>query len=225
MAYLRPFHRLVMIGDMYQDKFNVTLSIGSAGVDAPAVTDTLLASVAGVVSTWWPKAPGASLGIGISSAAKLTSIKLNRINTAGHYQDAEAKEYIYPGAIAGTGTAGVPPQLSLVVSLRGAAPRSHGGKGRMYFPPTTGTNTGLDSATGQITVALATNHANGIASLLTSIASAYVSAGITAVPGIASAAGAGAFQAVDYVHVGRVVDTMRSRRNKLLEAPVIVDVT
>jgi len=42
---------------------------------------------------------------------------------------------------------------------------------------------------------------------------------VGAVAGIASRAGTGAFQGVQRVTVGRVVDTMRSRRSTLKEEP------
>lgn len=222
MAYIRPFHRLVIIGTMYNEIFNTTVAFGGISTDPGEVTDALLEDVAAAVATWWPKTSGAAGGIGISGSALLTSIKLNRINTSGHYQDGETKQWIYPAPIAGPGFTGVPPQLSLVASLRGVNPRAHAGKGRMYFPNSSAVQGALDTTTGQLGTTVCTQHATGVMNLLMSINAAYVTNGVTAVAGIASNVGGGAWQPLTAIRVGRVIDTMRSRRNKLVEAPVEV---
>jgi len=225
MSYVRPFHRLVIIGTLYQDIFNVTCAFGSVGTDPGEVTDALLEDVATAVGAWWPAAIGTpGNGIGISGSAKLTSIKLNRIGTDGRYMDAETKQWIYPSPIFGGGSGGGAPQLSLVASLRGPDPRARAGKGRMYFPNSSAADGSLDLTTGQVTEVSATQHAQGVMNLLLSIDAAYVTNGVTAVAGIASNVGAGAWQPMAEIRVGRVVDTMRSRRNKLTEAPVTVTV-
>jgi hypothetical protein len=214
-----------MIGTLYQDVFNVSCAIGTATAGLPAVTPALLAGVAGAVSTWWPKTLGAGGGIGNSASAKLTSIKLNRIDTAGHYADSTAMTHVYTTPVAGGGFASIPPQLSLVASLRGAAPRAAAGRGRMYFPPGTGTSSNLDPDTGQVSTGTASQYATGVAALITAITAQYVANGVTGVVGITSSVGTGAFQAADVVRVGRIIDTVRSRRNKDLEAPLEVDIT
>lgn len=221
MAYPASFHRLVIIWDAYGDKCNTTLAIIPAGgAVMPAVSDSLLASIGGYVAAWWALTPAsATKGLGISSSAKLTSVKLNRINTAGHYQDAGTKEHVLSPSIAGPSGGLIPPQLSVVGTLRGVNERAHAGKGRMYLPITAAMITGMASD-GRLTTTSALEHANGVASLVSGLIDLYISAGVTAVPGIASKAGAGAFQGVNKISVGRVIDTMRSRRNKLVEAPV-----
>jgi len=223
MAYSAQFHRLVMIGTLYDDIFNTTLSIipGLSG-SMPAVTDTLVDDVATAVANWWPLQAGSSpTGFGINANAKLTSVKLNRINTSGHYADPDTKEHLFGTPIAGGYTAkGQPPQLSVAVTLRGQDPRARAGKGRMFFPVCQYATEGLD-ASGRLSDASALIVANGAGNLLGAINDVYLSASINAVAGIASAAGTGAFQAVDTITVGRVVDTIRSRRNKLDEDPVV----
>jgi len=220
MPYPASFHRLVILGTLYSDTFNVTLSIvpGLTG-SMPAVPQTLANSLGAAIGTWWDDtyaSTGAS-GLSITGNAAYTGIKLNRINTAGHYQDTPTIQYIAPTPIPGGALNGSVPQLSLVTSLRGQNYRQHAGKGRMYFPPGTGTG-GLDSS-GRVSVTTAQNHAIGVRRLLGIVLDSYATAGINAVPGIASNVGSGAFQAVAAIRVGRVVDTMRSRRNKLLEDP------
>lgn len=220
MSYPAPFHRLVMIGSLYTvDTFNVTLSIIPTSGTMPAVTQTLADQVRAVVGTWWPKivtgVPNTSGGIGMISAAQLTSIKLNRIGTDGLYMDPDAIESLTGTPISGGGTATLPAQLSLVTSLRGIAPRARAGRGRMYFPPTS--VCGAVTADGRLGSGDALGSAQGVRNLFGAINDVYLAASIPSVVGIASKAGLGAFQGVDVVSVGRVVDTMRSRRNKLAE--------
>jgi hypothetical protein len=217
MAYLFPFHRLVLIGDLYGDKFNTTLSIGNAAHSAmPAVSPALLTSVGGYVEGWFARTT-ASRGCSIISSAKLTSVKLNRIGTNGLYQDPVTMEYFPSSPVSGGGTARPPAQLSLVATLRGDAERAHAGKGRMFIPPTDPViSMGTD---GRITTSQALAHANGVKALIQDVVAAYLAAGVTGSVGITSNIGAGAYQTVTKVSTGRVVDTMRSRRNKILEDP------
>lgn len=221
MAYPASFHRLVIIGQLYDDVFNTTISMVPTGGSLPAVTDSLLTAISDVVRIWWPKGAittGFGGGCSIGGSAILTGIKLNRIGTNGLYQDAIAKESILGTPVAGIGTSGLPPQLSLVASLRGASPRAKAGRGRMYIPPSNGINSGLDTH-GKVPDSVVNGHAKGVVTLLQTLNSAYATAGVSAVAGIASKAGVGAFQPVATVAVGHVVDTMRSRRNKDDEAP------
>ena len=221
MSYAASFHRLVMIGDLYTDVFNMSLSIvPNGGTGMPAVTDALLADVAADVGAWFPKSQQLSLGGGlsISGSAKLTSIKLNRINSAGHYQDPGTKEHVYPTPIPGVSSSTtIAPQLSIAATLRGANERALAGRGRFY-PPITLSSSAVASD-GRLAVTATQYYAYGVMSLINAINDSYLSAGVNALVGIASRSGAGAFQSVQKVSVGRVVDTMRSRRNKLAEDP------
>lgn len=222
MVYARPFHRLVVMGSLYSDTFNVTLSIGSL---LPAqmleVTPALLIQVANHVDTWWndPLSSGSTGGLSLAADAKLTGIKLNRIDVDGKYMDSETYEHTYPTPIAGSGPAGAVPQLSIVTSLYSAHPRTTGGKGRMYWPPSQLTATAL-GADGRISAAGAAQYAQGSAQFIRTINAAYSAQSVPALACIASKVGAGVFQGIEEVGVGRVVDTMRSRRNKLDEDKV-----
>lgn len=217
MPYPASFHRLVMIGDLYADTFNVTLSIVPVGGSSlPAVSGALLADVADTVATWWDNPVASGTGLTINGAARLTSIKLNRINAAGRYQD-DPVEHTYPSAIPGGGSVGgIPAQLTIAATLRGPDDRARAGRGRMYFPPSLYCQSGI-GADGRLTVSNADQYADGVVFLLAGINDSYLSQGVVAVAGIASKAGAGAFQACSSVTIGRVVDTIRSRRNKQLE--------
>lgn len=210
MPYPGQFHRLVMIGSLYSDTFNCTLSIvpsalGELGM--PAVGDATLASVAAAVSAWWNHGTTA-MSSGTISAAKLTGIKLNRIGVDGRYVDPVTYEHTYPTPIASGVSSNEAPQLAVAITLRTAIERGRASKGRFYLPPTVAvTALGTD---GRSTVAQALAQANGAKALITSLNSIYTAIGRV---GVASDAGAGRFEHVTHVSVGRVPDTMRSRRS------------
>ena len=213
MAYPGQFHRLVMIGTLNTDIFNMSLNMVPSALGElfmPAVDDASLAGVAADVSTWFTKNLGAG-GVGFSHACKLTSIKLNRIGTDGHYVDPIAKEHLYPAPISGPLAGDFAPQLSLVATLGTRLERGRGSKGRIYPPPSAAIFIGTD---GRVSTANALDHANGIKALITSINTRYTLIGRV---GVASSAGTGLFEHVTRVSTGRVVDTMRSRRNKVVE--------
>jgi hypothetical protein len=224
MSYPAPFHKIVMIGNLHSDIFNTTLSVvPTGGFAMPEPSTGLVATVAGLIGSWWdnPLATGVGNGITINQAAVLTSVKLNRIDTAGHYMDNTPHEFTFGTPIVGGGGGVCPPQLTIVASLRGVADRAKAGRGRMYFPPSQLCTSSL-AIDGRLTAPNALQYASGVRQLLGQINDAYLAAGLTAVCGIASKAGSGAFQGVSSVAVGRVVDTMRSRRNKDTEAYEVV---
>jgi hypothetical protein len=213
MPYPGQFHRLVMIGSLYAEQFNMTLNIvpsalGELGM--PAVGDLTLAAVADDVATWFPLAVGGG-GVGIISNAKLTSITLNRLDTAGHYMD-NPQEHIYPTPIAGSSGALLAPQLSIAVTLGTQLDRGRGSKGRIYLPPTSSMST--LATDGRLTQAFALAVATGFKPLIDAINGTYVGIGKV---GVASNTGAGRFEHITRVSVGRVLDTMRSRRTSLAE--------
>lgn len=211
MPYPGQFHRLVLIGELYTDTFNTTLAIvpsalGELGM--PAVGTSTLTAVAGIVSAWWNNAT-AGAGSGAIQAARLTGIKLNRIGIDGRYVDPVTMEHTYPTAIAGINSAVVAPQLAVVATLRTAIERGRASKGRMYLPPTQAISA-LVAGDGRSSAAQALQQANGVKALITSLNSTYTAIGRV---GVASDAGAGRFEHVTAVSVGRVPDTMRSRRS------------
>ena len=214
MPYPGQFIRLVIIGSLYDDIFNTTVSIvpsalGELGM--PIVNQATLDAVASDVEAWWTAAVGSG-GIGPISHAVLTSIKLNRLDTAGHYADPIAMEHVYPTPIPGAYTGNFPPQLATVATLRTSLARGRGSKGRMFLPPNQAYGT-FDTS-GRLTASAALAVAQGVKGLFDRLNASY--AGIGRV-GVASDAGTGKFEHVTQVSVGRTVDTMRSRRSTLVE--------
>lgn len=228
MPYPSNFHRLVITGGLYSDTWATSLSLvpfGSPGsMGAPLVTPALLASVAGAVNTFWSTGGGSN--VGATGSATLKSIKLNRIGPDGKYVDPVTMEHIYPTPVVGGGATGHPPQLAVVVTLRTAVERGLASKGRMYLPSCTGFH--QLQTDGRATTTDAQRVANAAASFAIQLNSIYGALPSTDESrlrvGVASNTRAGEFRTALSVTVGRVPDTMRSRRSKQIESPVTAPV-
>jgi hypothetical protein len=118
---------------------------------------------------------------------------------------------------AGTGTSRFPPQVALVATLR-AAQRGPARLGRIYLPGPAQT-IGSDW---RLSVANQTNYLNAVVTFIKAAANSWNASDplfdVAAVN--VSKVGAGALQRVEFVSVGRVLDTQRRRRNKLVEERV-----
>lgn len=221
MGYPQSIHRLVILGTIYSETFATSLHFGTVtGTPMPAVSQALLDAVAASVAAWWPRS-GTSVDPSLLNINKLTGIKLNRIDSGGHYQDSVTMEKTYPTPISGAGSPyAAPSQLATVVTLRTAVERGKASKGRMYFPLMAGFQAvGTD---GRAIPADALRAANAVKTLIDGINLDYAGGAGGGVGGraiVASAIGAGTIREVTGTSCGRVVDTMRSRRNKLAEDP------
>lgn len=214
MVYAASFHRLVLTGTLYGDTWSTSLSIVpnflTTWVGMVPVSQASCDTVAGIVGTWF--GANTPTGPGFISSCKLVSVKLNRIDVNGHYEDQAAREYVFPTPVPGQNSGLVAPQLTTVVTLATAVERGAGSKGRMYLPP----NVSQQSvqSDGRITPAVAQAQAQSAKNLFTSLNDHYTAVGSV---GVASDVGSGAFNHVTTVRVGRVIDTMRSRRSTLIE--------
>lgn len=217
MAYPGSFYRVVLGGSIYSEKWNTSLNYFAGFLDKPADA-SILATVASATSAFY-SANGSPTGVGFVAASKLEYVKVNRINTAGHYQDPNPMTHDYPSAIVGTGTIqNVAPQLTPVVSLLTAFDRGLANKGRMYLPPAAGF--WQPGADGRATAADAARIATAVASYINQINAAFdawAGAGDAGYVAIMSNRGAGAQHQVTKTATGRVIDTMRSRRSSLAE--------
>jgi len=217
MAYAGQFLRLVLIGTIYDDIFNTTVSlVPVSGSTVTRPTTALLTDLAVPIQAFWSN-PQTSGGINITSSARLTSFKLNRIGPDGRYVDDTVYEHVFTGGIAGAGTSGQPAQIAMAATLRGLDERARAGKGRMYFPANN--NTDVLGSDGRIIAGNAQQAAQRIYSFLQNIDGVLIDSSWDAKVGIASRSGTGAFQGLARVTVGRVPDTIRSRRSKLDEDP------
>lgn len=224
--YPDSFHRLVLLGTVYGDIWNTSVVIApdESAVGVPEVTESLLTAVANVVSAWYTNATGT--GAHFCAPWALTGIKLNRIGPDGLYQDGVTYEHTYAGPLAGSFNAYPPAQLATVLTLRTAVERGHASKGRMYLPPCEGFQS-VDPSTGKATIPNALRVAQAGALLVDGLNDAYNAAfpDFSAMEvAVSSKIGLGLFRRVTRVSVGRVTDTMRSRRSAISELPEYSDV-
>lgn len=214
MVYPGEFYRIVVIGNLYSDVFNFTLSMVPTALGEISVPESSAAfaeDVGQVVEAWWTNST-AGQRPDISQRAVLTSVKVNRIGPDGRYVDNEVYEYTLPAPVGGTTSLNQPAQLATAVTLRTALARGRGSRGRFYLPPNAAmAAVGSD---GRSTAAQALAVANSAAYLIQQLNNQAL---LIARVGVASNAGAGRFEHVTEVSVGRVTDTIRSRRSSLDE--------
>lgn len=215
MAYPKPFYRIVIGGTIYSETWNTSLSVYAA--DDQPVSPALLAAVADSVADWY--SDGNAAGGQFHTQAPLTYVKVNRIGTDGRYMDPESMTHVYPTPIPGGGAGtGVAPQIAIVASLKTDFERGLASKGRMYLPPATGFIN--PSSDGRATTLSAERVAGSVSTLINRVNTDFetVNGGdFGGTVAIISDKGAGAFHFVTSVVVGRVLDTMRSRRSSLDE--------
>lgn len=222
MPYAESFYKMTVIGRQGNgDDFNWTMNfIRTSGLFAPEIDPTLLASLAGVVGTWFPKRLTA-VGPGFYSSVTLTSLKVNLIGTDGKYVLDTTNEHVYTTPIAGGFSGNFIPQAAVVASVRTASERGLASKGRFYLPPTeafAGAALGTDL---RMSAANCTSLATNVADLVDKLNDAFA-AGASGDEGVmrlgnVSNVRTGAQKVATGIAVGRVVDTIRSRRNKLVE--------
>lgn len=205
MTYPANFLRLAVTGPLHTtESFTYTLSFMRT-VSGTAAPTSVPAGVRSAVETFHAAVS--------SSAAKIQRIKLNEIGPAGKYVSPQTVEHDYAGSpFAGTGAVSNPPQIALAVTLRTAVDRGRASSGRFFIPsPLAGV-----LADGTLAPAFASTVLGHVNTFLGSMH--------TALPGyrvcVASNVGTGTIREVDHVEVGRVLDTIRSRRAKLPEAYV-----
>lgn len=205
MAYSQPFLRLAVIGTLYEvESFTWTLSLRQnfPSEDYPEVVPQ------GVIDavTTFHTASEVSTGAG----ARLTTIKLNKIGTDGRYvSQGDTVQHDFEPSIPGVGTSNLPAQIANVVTLRTAAQRGRASSGRFYYP-----------ATGRAVQSDGRLSA-GAALAIAADATALLNGLNAALPGwkvaVMSSIGTGYARDVTHVEVGRVYDTMRSRRRSMEE--------
>lgn len=174
--------------------------------------ETALTAAAAVLNTWFIGGPS---GIGsplISQNARLAWVKLNRIGVDGRYvrEQTNLFEFETPSA-GGVGTNAHPPNVALAVTFMTNVNRGLANRGRIYLPaPAIAVG-----STGLIAAADADRVNAGMATLLTDL---NTDVGLGAAI-VASKERSGASRLITGTRVGRVLDTMRSRRAQLDETP------
>lgn len=152
----------------------------------------------------------------MSSSAVMTTIKLNEIGPDGRYVNrSETVLHEFETGIPGYASGGLPNQCALAVTLRTAARRGLAHSGRFYLPYLRG----LQNNGGQIVSAAADSIADQVTVLLNSLNAALDPWRVSVMSDVRD----GAARPVTHVEVGRVVDTIRSRRTSIPEAYVVGD--
>lgn len=204
MAYSDPFLRLVLIGTLYDtEDFTFSLSLISIANPQPAVPSEVPQAIIDACAAYFA-APSM-----ISQAAELVTLKLNLIGTDGRYVGDETVFYDYPTPIRGSASNNIVPQVAYVVSLTTDAARGRAHAGR-YYLPTPGPGV---SAAGYLDPTNVGIMRGPTITFLNAINAAISDWDV----GIVSDIGTGQARRVTGAKFGRVLDTMRSRRNKFTE--------
>jgi hypothetical protein len=205
MAYPTRLLRLVVAGPLFTtERWSTSLNLcdfGAATTPPTTVAAGLMAAVEGLIynSSFAP-----SVGI--------DSIKLNEITTAGKYSSVLSPvEHVYGSPVVGTGSAMGAPQLAVVASLMTNAMRGYACRGRMFLPPPVYVgNLGTDGR-------LTTGNQASLGGLITTFLNAINTELDPFRVVVASNIGTGMVREVKAARVGRVLDTIRSRRTSIPE--------
>lgn len=208
-TFTQPHIKVTVIGDAWDGgetwQFGVNCSFGAGGEPTNAGLQTLADALAVPTQTFIQSSETL-----VSSNAHLTSVKCALIDVTGHYPAASAPGiHAYVPPIAGSGPANAIPQATIAVTLLTDIPRGRASSGRFYLPPT---SPGIQSD-GRITVAVRDALAGRAKDWLNAVRGNILVGEILVMSGL----GTGTTGVVDRIGVGRVVDTMRSRRRSLPE--------
>lgn len=207
MVYASPFTRLQVSGTGFGAEI-WSWSLSFTG--APDV-DTVPAGVVSAVDSFHR-----TTGL-IGGAAKMTTIKWNRLDTNGKQDPVKPTtlhEFVPPVA-GGGGASFMPSALTLAVTLRTARRRGPGSAGRFYIPYVA---MSPNSGDGRLPEADALTYANEVGEMVNAITTATGSQLV-----VASQGGIGqgpAHVSVSRIEVGRVHDWISRRRNALVEQHV-----
>lgn len=207
--YPANFLRLVASGPLFGgvEQFSFSLSLGRDFDSDAEAPEEVPQAVIDAVTTFF-QAPGV-----IGNRASLDLIKLNEIGRDGRYvsQSETVLAEISPPVVPSTSSPHAP-QVALAISLMTSAARGRASRGRFYIPTpavVVGDDARISSANAETVAAAATE-------FITDLNAAMPGWRV----GVFSNIGDGQWRPVTRVRVGRVLDTIRSRRASIDEAPV-----
>lgn len=205
MPYPMPFLRMVVSGTLYNtDIFSWSVAFAPDFPPGPLVPPAEVPQ--GVID-----AVTAFHNTSLHSAqARLTMIKLNEIGKDGRYTNqGDTVLHEFETSVPGVSAATPPPQTALAITLRTNKRRGRAHAGRFYTPlPGYSLSNGmLSAANQQAAVTAATTMLEAVTAALP----------VGYAPAVMSDIGTGKSEVVRYVSVGRVLDTIRSRRNAFTE--------
>lgn len=215
-----PFeHYLLVMGGPLGDSEEWTTSLRISSADAGATTASEQAALLDLAAAISPIfARTSTAGGPMSAKAKLAWLKYNRIGTDGRYVRSVTNVHDLPAPIANTGAQLYPHQVAIVATLETSVSRGLAAKGRMFLP-----SPRFAGVQGDFTLAPAdvASAAAWVRDLLDAInTTASVGDVVVMSKGGVDRDGtprAGVSRPVTGVNVGSVLDTMRSRRGKLVE--------
>lgn len=205
-----PFRSALLAfgGNLYgAETWTMTLRLTPpAAIGDQAAWQAACNAVHAKINTWWVS--------GVSGAgATFLWTKLNEIKIDGKYAQPYTIRKDNTAAQTPGSASNYPPQVSLVATLETGVTRGNACRGRMFFPIPRG-GIGQD---GRISAAAASEFAGQVKTLLDDINSVDPDMRVHVMSPGGIKDTAGRQRIVTGVSVGRVLDTMRSRRAQLLE--------
>lgn len=219
MAYPRPFVRVTVEGDFptgtAKDIWRTTFKIphGGAGVPDSATLLAFLTDLAPIVSAYH-----ANTSVGAGSVCVLKSLSAANIGTDGKYLGGNLQEtvrYTLPSIVTGSGNTIHPWSTAMCISMKSVIARGRGSRGRMYWPAT---SIPITAGEGLVSVTVVEAMAAAAKTMIDGInGKAATRLGANSHVSLMSQLGTGTEGTVTAVSVGRRVDHMESRENKLGE--------
>jgi hypothetical protein len=214
VTYDQPHYLITVFGDAWTAvetwQFSVRARPASTGVITDSDCQTLANSMATPTIAMFN-----GTGFNASNGSRCLGIKVAHIQTDGHYPATHVPGiYTYPTPLVGSATGAGLPQATMCVTLHGTVPRGRGSRGRFFCPPFAG---GVAVADGRLTAAQADAIETLAHDWLVSLNAQPMVDNVCVFSGL----GAGLSSPVIGVSVGRVVDTMRSRRRSIPEGRTV----
>ena len=155
-------------------------------------------------------------GMNFAANTDLRWAKFNQIDPAtGHYVSKDATNIVeLTTPTKGKSSQGVPPNLSLCVTLTTASKRGIASKGRIFLPPL---NIGFEPATGRIMTSEVNNAVASMKSFLQAINNPGGIVGTSDAPRVVVLGRGGVVKPVTGLKIGNVMDTQRRRRKSMKE--------
>jgi hypothetical protein len=161
-----------------------------------------------------------ALGVGLywSSVVTIDWAKLAVLDLEGHYADTPiiAEQTPVPG---GAGAFPFAPQLACVVSLWSGSTFGRANRGRSYLPPPWQWLDSAEVTDPRPTQAMCDSLRSQYRLWLSQVDGEVGTVALGVFPAIMSKIGTGTTKPISKIAVGRVIDTMRSRRQALEEEP------
>lgn len=208
MPYARSHQYLTLAGTLFgAERFAFGFRLNTASGSFPpdqAGQQELCEDYSAAIEGWW------SAQATIGNPARLDLVKLNAIGVDGKYLNPWTNQKEIVGGLPGNNPVPFPAQVALVVTLESGFTRGRAARGRVFLPSPGVT---IEAAGGRMSAAVRDGAATQVVQLLDAIHAVEVGRRII----VASKLGGGSERSITSISIGRVLDTMRSRRTSLDE--------